>query len=424
MRLCFYNPHATANATGDTALARIAQLVGKNKKKMRKHNLKYDYLLDLLKNKKINTAIVVDGADTSFSAVLDQWKWLKGSYLIHKCIAVIEIYWWCLLNGINPLRQTIIFNRKKLDEKSDILFGFAYCSHLFFNEKLLEKSIIKSFTGKKILHASHFYRSTKKVAENIKKTGTQYMVAEANLRKSPYFSKFFNFIKEVLILPQALRARYKKTSNFLDRKNLCLALGTLVLENELDQSNEDFIQFFKMNCLHPMRRSIFENKEALEDIIDCCINFHNEKRIDITNKSKLYQKSKLFRIIYDLFFLSEGKDYHQMDIVQKYNEYKMFIAPEESIGLPSVNFVEGMACGCAYVGLNHSMYTDIGMADKKHYIAYDGTLEDLRSKIHYYQNHPEELEAIAQNGYEFAKERFSKERVTNNFLNDLNHLIS
>ena len=90
-------------------------------------------------------------------------------------------------------------------------------------------------------------------------------------------------------------------------------------------------------------------------------------------------------MIVELFFLSEGKDYHRMDIVKKYNEYKMFIAPEESIGLSSVNVVEGMACGCAYIGLDHPMYTDLGMVDKQNYIGYDGTLDDLKSKIRYYQ---------------------------------------
>lgn len=422
MRLCFYNPHATSNATGDTALARMAQILGRSKKKMRKHNCKYGYLLDILKNKKTETAIVVDGADTSFSAVLDQWEWIKGNYFIHKLISVVEIYVWCLLNGINPFNQTIIFNKKKLDKKTDILFGFAYCSNMFFNEKLIDKSLISAFEGKKILHASHFYKSTKKVAENVKRTGTQYMVAEADLKKSPYFNRFFGYIEEVGILPQALRSKYQKNTSFKERKTSCLALGTLILEDQRDNTNENFIHFFKTNCLHPMRRSIFENREALEEVIDCNINFQNKQRIDVANKSKLYQKSRLYRILYDLFGMAEGSDYHKMDIVKKYNEYKMFISPEESIGLPSVNVVEGMACGCAFVGIDHPMYTDIGMVNKKNYIAYDGTLEDLKRKIQYYQKNPEELEEIAKNGHEFAKQRFSEERVVSDFIKYLTNL--
>ncbi len=424
MRLCFYNPHAAINATGDTVLSKMSQWVGKDKKNLRKHNLKYSFLLNILRDKKVKTAIVVDGADTSFSAVLDKWGWLRNSYFIHKFISVLELYLWCFFNNINPFKQTIIFDRNKLDEKSDVLFAFAYCSHIFLNEQLLEKSIIKSFPGKKILHASHFYKQTKRVAENIKKTGTHYVMAEADLKKSPYFNQFFEFIDQVYILPHALRERYKKINPLHERKNLCLALGTLVIEPENDPSNKDFFDFFKMNCLHPMRKIIYENKERLSDLIDCCINFHNEKRLDITNKSKLYNKSRIFKMIVELFFLSEGKEYHRMDIVKKYNEYKMFIAPEESIGLSSINFVEGMACGCAYIGIDHPMYTDLGMVDKQNYIAYDGTLEDLKSKIRYYKDHPKELEAIAQKGYEFARQRFSEARVTNDFLNYLNRLIS
>ena len=49
-----------------------------------------------------------------------------------------------------------------------------------------------------------------------------------------------------------------------------------------------------------------------------------------------------------------------------------------------LGFVEGMACGSAYIGLDDPMYKDIGLIPGKHYITYDGTLEDLKSKIAYY----------------------------------------
>jgi len=197
-----------------------------------------------------------------------------------------------------------------------------------------------------------------------------------------------------------------------------------VLEDVSEESNKDHFEFFRTNTLHPMRKAIFENKEDLKDVIDCNISFHNKDRIAISTKSKFYKKSNFFRILYDLFFLSEGKQYHSINIVEKYNEYRMFIAPEENIGFSSVNFVEGMACGCAYIGIDHAMYTDLGMVSGQHYIAYDGTLEDLRSKIQYYQNHPQELGKIAQNGYEFARKRFSEEIVVNDFWEYLEKLTA
>ena len=44
-----------------------------------------------------------------------------------------------------------------------------------------------------------------------------------------------------------------------------------------------------------------------------------------------------------------------------------------------IGFVEGMACGSAYIGLDDPMYKDIGLIPGKHYIIY-GTLEDLKSR--------------------------------------------
>lgn len=424
MRLCFYNPHTITNAIGSTVLSRLAQIFGTNKENLRKHNLKYEFLLNILRDNRYNTAIVVDGAGTSFSTVLSKIPFLRNNYFIYRFISFGEIYWWCLLNDLNPLKQNIIFNRKKLDEKSDILLSFAFCTEMFISDRLIEKSIIKSFAGKKFLHASHFYKSTRIVSENIEKTGTRYMVAESDLKKSPYFNKFFGFIDQVYILPHVLRKRYIKTKEFEGRKNICLALGTLVIDDESDESNRDHFEFFRINTLHPMRKIIFENKDDLADVIDCCINFHNKDRIAIAAKSNFYKRNGIFKLIYDLFFLSEGKQYHSLDIVEKYNEYKMFIAPEENIGFSSVNMIEGMACGCAYIGIDHPMYTDLGMADKQHYIAYDGTLDDLKNKIQYYQSHPRELEIIARNGYAFAQKRFAEERVVGDFWEYLEKLTA
>lgn len=423
MRLCFYNPHAVYNSIGETCLSRLAQIFGTNKDNLRKHNMKYAFILNLLKQNKYDTAIVIDGTGASLGILLREIPFLKDNYLINTIISYAEVYIWCLLNNLNPFKQTFILSEKELDDLADILFSFAFCSYSFRNKRLLEKSIIKSFTGKKILHASHYYKNTQEVAENIKKTGTKYMVAESDLKKSPYFNKFFSFIKQVHILPHVLRKRYMCISKFELKKNKCLALGTLVIESESDASNKDYIEFFKTNTLHPMRKTLFENKDKLADVIDCFINFHNEKRLEVANKVSAYNKHGIFRMIYDLFFLSEGKEYHKMDIVKKYNEYKMFIAPEENIGFSSVNSIEGMACGCAYIGIDHPMYSDLGMVDKKNYIAYDGSIEDLQKKIKYYQTHKEELTQIAENGRKFAKERFSEERAVNDFWDYLNRLI-
>lgn len=416
MRLCYYNPQSINIGFGETVLSFLASVFGTDKSRLRRHNLKYAYLLDLLRSSKIKSAIVVDGTGSSFSPILDHLPLIAHRYRIYSIVVRIEVYIWCLINNVNPFKKKIIFSAENLDSKKDVLFGFAYCTYNFFDRSFVEKSLFKAYQGPKVLHASHYYKSTKLVSDNIRLTGVTHMVAEANLKKNPYFTKHYDYIKKVYILPHTLRARYVKKTDFDTRKNKCLALGTLVLESRQDPSNSDYIKFFGTNTLHPMRKIIYEHAEKLSQIIDSTITLHNKKRREIALKSKWYTQNFIFRYIYDLLFIAEGKKYHSFNIVDKYNEYKMFIAPEENIGLSSINLVEGMACGCAYIGVKQDMYTDLGMIDKRHYIGYDGTLDDLSRKILYYQSHPVELEKIAQNGYELANKYFREKKVINDFL--------
>jgi glycosyltransferase involved in cell wall biosynthesis len=122
--------------------------------------------------------------------------------------------------------------------------------------------------------------------------------------------------------------------------------------------------------------------------------------------------------------IEKDSSYYKLDIVDKYNEYKMFVVPEEVIGFPGIGFVEGMACGCAYIGLDHDMYKDLGMIPGKHYITFDGTLNNLLSTIDYYQKNQNELELIANNGYNFINKKFNKETVFLDFKKNINNLIN
>lgn len=88
----------------------------------------------------------------------------------------------------------------------------------------------------------------------------------------------------------------------------------------------------------------------------------------------------------------------------------MFVSPEEESGAASINFMEGMACGTAYIG-RPSYYTAYGMIPGVHFIGYDGTLDDLKEKIRYYQERPELLAEIAAAGQEFVKKRFQPDLV-------------
>ena len=107
----------------------------------------------------------------------------------------------------------------------------------------------------------------------------------------------------------------------------------------------------------------------------------------------------------------QQEKYTSFDMVEKFNQYKMFICPEELAGVYGIGTIEGMACGTAYIGLDHQMYRSIGLIPGTHYISYDGTLKGLKQKIAYYQRHEVELEKIAKNGKEFVRSHFNEDKV-------------
>ena len=119
--------------------------------------------------------------------------------------------------------------------------------------------------------------------------------------------------------------------------------------------------------------------------------------------------------------MGQQKQYYSFDMVEAFNDYKMCIVGEEILGVPGIGFVEGMACGCAYIGLDSPMYTDLGLIPGKHYITYDGTIENLKKVIEYYQadEHQEELEKIAKTGCEYVRENFRGDKVAKKLIDDL-----
>lgn len=400
MRFCFYNPHLI-DILGTSLFSSIF-VRGKAVKRSQRLN----FLLEILRDKKYNTAIVVDG--TASSLPFHRLGSLFNNHYFFIIFSHFEVYLWCLINKINPFGQRIIFSFKKLDAQNDVLFGFAYLGKTFFDESLTERSFFRKFSGRKMLHATHFYENTSLVAENVRRSGTRTMVSEVNLKNSSYFRSHFDFIESVKLLPFVLRGRYLSTKEFSARKNKCLALGTLAFFPDGHKLTKEHFVFFKTNTLHPMRKTIYDNQEKMAHVIDSFIMTHRDK-------PKNKKRGTVELLISN--FNPATEEYHRFDIVDTFNQYKMFVAPEESIGQPSINVVEGMACGSAYIGLNHSMYADMGMEEGVHYIGYNGTIDDLTEKIEYYQKHEEELKIIAESGHKLVLRKFSKDRVLEDFIN-------
>jgi hypothetical protein len=183
----------------------------------------------------------------------------------------------------------------------------------------------------------------------------------------------------------------------------------------------EFIAFFEIDELQPMRRRLYEEFDKYKTQMDCLISDLDASRTVAENNQKISRDTNLSQLIESK---SDQGDYYKKDIVEIYNSYTMFAVPEEICGLPAIGFVEGMACGSVYFGLDDPMYRDIGMYPGIHYVSYDGTVVDLMSNVNYYQEHPVELIKIRDAGYKFVLEKLNSVAIYSNFFHQLTLMSS
>jgi glycosyltransferase involved in cell wall biosynthesis len=397
MRLCFYNPHA-----GLFGISLFHWLFKKP------FQAKYAWMLRYVRSPSHSTAFVVDGTVSSFPVhYVTHARWVVW------VVAFFEIYLWCLLNGLNPFRQTIIFSTSRLNPSADILFGLGFLSNPF---ELYDpgQTILGTYRGKRLLHLSHYFNKTAFLAGRLTAAGIRAYVAEADVSATPYFRAFFPADATVYTLPFVLRPRYRATTPFARRSRRCLAVGT-THQLPVNDFTRDYCTFFKTNNYHRMRRLLYDNRDSDASLMDLRVSLLEESPLP---SGRFYRSWLLYQYFYKLFRRGQPS-YFSFDIVALYNEHMMFVSPEEDVGLPSINFIEGMACGCAYIGIAHDMYSSLGMRAGEHYIAYDGTLTGLKEAITYYSDRPNRLEKIAHSGHRFATECFAEPRVADTFWEDI-----
>ena len=250
----------------------------------------------------------------------------------------------------------------------------------------------------------------------IEKVDPDLMFNESNMQKRfVAFDEYFGwFHKQYLVIPFVFAPRFKVIKPFAERQNKAVSVGTVTYPSYL-------IKYFGHDCLQPARKQVYDNAKELTPWVDC---FNSDYLEDdkLSKQSESDNKLvKVFKRLHDKFFVGHQKKYYSFDMVEKFNDYKMCIVGEEIVGLPGIGFVEGMACGCAYLGQTVGYYEDYGMKEGVHYIGYDGTLDDLKAKISYYQQpeHQEELETIAKAGCEFVRSHFNGPAAAESLLNNL-----
>lgn len=253
-------------------------------------------------------------------------------------------------------------------------------------------------------------------AEVMERLDPDLMYNESNMQKRFIaFDEYFGwFHKQYLVIPFVFGDRFKVTKPFNERENKAVSVGTITYPLYLRK-------YYGTQCLQPTRKQIYDNAEELKPWVDCNNSDYLAEDKPFNTDATANPVLRLINRLHDKFFLGHQKKYYSFDMVEKFNNYKMCVVGEDIIGLPGIGFVEGMACGCAYIGQTVGYYEDYGMKVGVHYIGYDGTIDDLKAKISYYQQpeHQQELESIAKTGCEFVRSHFNGKAAAESLLNNL-----
>ena len=250
----------------------------------------------------------------------------------------------------------------------------------------------------------------------VKRIDPDLIYNESNMQKRfvGFKDHFGWFNKQYLVIPFVYADRFKVVKPFDRRHNKAVSVGTVTYPEYL-------VKYYGHNCLQPARKQVYDHAKDLTHWVDCFNSDYLEDDKQLKVKDNDCAIKKTIKRLHDKFFTGHQKKYYSFDMVEKFNDYKMCVVGEEITGLPGIGFVEGMACGCAYIGQTVGYYEDYGMKEGIHYIGYDGTLNDLKAKISYYQQpeHQQELEAIAKAGCDFVRSHFNGRAAAESLLNNL-----
>lgn len=311
------------------------------------------------------------------------------------------------VNGIDPKKITVLKSASEI-KPDDLVILYNICTDNYRG--------MDGVNAFKALSMLHFHGEASE-SDVINKANVSCLFGEVNLQKScELYRRYYHVDKPWVTHPFVYAERFQNKVPFCERKNMAFATGTITYK-----LHKEFVETYVDPCDQPTRKQIKDNPEFFKDTIFCTSSDYLEDDAGKKINAKDCFPVKLYKKIYNRTHVGKQKTYYSFDMVEAFNSYKMCIVGEEILGIPGIGFVEGMACGCAYIGQDMPAYRDWGLIPGVHYITYDGTKEDLKRVIEYYQmdEHQEELERIAKTGYEYVRTNFNGDAVAKKLLKQL-----
>ena len=362
---------------------------------------KYEYIFDELYEDEVYTVIT-----PMFSTFNKYGKHAEK-------IELLKFYVWRRING---LKKKKFFIRDLADLSKDdklVVFLYSYFAGDGISQEFFDYNFEKFFErceAKIVLNFSHYGYNFITASRKLQEVKDQIHVwSENDLTVSELWRRRFSYLgKPSLTIPFVAQNRFKNLVSYENRRNKCLAIGTIA--NEIN--DEAFRELFNDGLLQPLRDALDRNKDSLP-MIDSSISRISDEKTSTSVKRVLSRFVGLLHLAMKavlatdrIYWSNYDRGYFDFDMVRTFNEYKLVVNPEEIIGVPGIGSIEAIACGCVLIG-QPDYYSAYNLEDGVNFIAYDGTLEDLNTKIEYYLSNTEELEVIQKNSVKNYNENLS-----------------
>ena len=358
---------------------------------------KYRYLVDEPIRRGQRPSILVDG---TLSSLIDQRLFNRLPKWLRKLILWVEIFLWLRFNGLAAHVDVHRSIDKIMDRTALYVFSYKNCVG-DFDRRI---AAISSFNYA-LINLSHYFIRTGEKARNIASLRNAHLISESDPSQNAYFQHFFPEAPPISVLPFAVSDRFVVKRALAERDAKCAATGSFHNLNDEEPAvyYRDFVNFFKTDNYHPVRKMLYGHRMELSDWLASRMSPYRE----MGGNSK-----SIGAILRNLLGLDVVQsDYFSFDMVEFYNQHRFAIVGEELSGAPAVGFFEAMACGCVMLGASGGSYDGLGLEPNVHYLTHDGTVESIRAAITRASGDPQRMQAMAQAGVGYIETNCTPQAV-------------
>ena len=351
---------------------------------------KYSYLIDVpvSQGKKVN--ILVNGAN---SGLIPDPLFRKLPLFMRKQWLRYEMKLWLKHNGLQG-KVDVHYSSSGIKDKNTLFF---LCYRNFSFPTDLQKSC--AAFSQAIGHLSHYYLHPTGYSRALKGIPNVSLASDVDVSENAFFRQYFPWYrKEIKVVPFAIADRFVPKVPFESRKPKAVSTGTFhMIETETFNNQLPELKAIS-NTIHPLRRSIFENKEKLQDFIDCfCFPYF---------ESEMKEEKWYHRFIPKRYKVTQAS-YFSFNIVDKYNEYKYAIVGEEFYnGIPGIGAFEAMACGTVLIG-HPDCYKGTGLEPNVHFLPHHNDLEEIKTSIQEANKEPQKMQQMGERASAYVKENLN-----------------